>query len=253
MTDLVSIILPAWNSEKTLTRALNSIRNQTYHHFEALIIDDCSKDNTSKLIQEFVDIDSRFSYLKTKVNSGAGVARNLGLDKAKGRFIAFLDADDEWLPKKLEIQLNFMLNNKIYFSFTEYQRISEKMITHVSAPSTVSSFLIKTSNYIGCLTVVIDTRYTGDLKMSIVRKRQDWLTWIGLIEVHGPAKLLKAELAKYHVQEDSLSSKKWLLLSETWKVYRRHLSLGIIDSIIFMILFLLVHSLKKCYEYLNKR
>ena len=253
MEELVSVIVPAWNAEKTIKRALNSVARQSYKNYEVLVVDDCSEDNTREIVLGFVSSDSRFRYLSTKVNSGAGMARNHGLLHAKGRFIAFLDADDEWLPHKLEVQVTYMLKNGCYFTFTVYDRIYNNIVRRVSAPGKVGKFKILTNNYIGCLTVVIDRNYSGEIRMPDVRKRQDWLTWIELIDRLGPAVLIRENLAKYHVQKASLSSKKVALIEDTWKVYYRYLSYSFIKSTGFMTLFLFKQFIKKAHVYFNRR
>ena len=106
----VSIIVPVFNRERTLRRALNSILNQTYKEYEVLICDDGSYDRTKEIAREFVKMDSRFKLLELKENKGAGAARNLGMKNSTGDFIAFLDSDDEWLPDKLEKQVQRMDN-----------------------------------------------------------------------------------------------------------------------------------------------
>ena len=112
---LVSIIVPSYNSEKFIGNTITSIVNQSYKNWELLIIDDCSKDGTVNIVKSFASGDSRIKLHINEVNVGAGKTRNHGIEKSVGRFVAFLDSDDQWLPHKLETQLHFMLVSCLNF------------------------------------------------------------------------------------------------------------------------------------------
>ena len=101
---LVSIITPVHNSESFLDQCIESVRAQTHTQWEHILIDDCSKDNSISIINQYCKKDRRIKYIGLEINSGAGVARNKGIEKAKGEYIAFLDSDDLWYPEKLEKQ-----------------------------------------------------------------------------------------------------------------------------------------------------
>ena len=111
---LVSIITPSYNSAPFISETIESIINQSYPYWELLITDDCSSDNTIEIIQEFIKKDSRIKLFQLNQNSGAGICRNKSIENAQGRFIAFCDSDDCWMPKKLEKQLAFMIEYLIY-------------------------------------------------------------------------------------------------------------------------------------------
>ena len=156
---LVSIITPIYNSEKYVDSCINSVLKQTYSCWEHILIDDCSSDNSNTLIKSFQFKDSRIRYYRLHENSGAGIARNKGIELAQGNYIAFLDSDDQWYPEKLEKQLNFMQNNNYHFTFTDYDIVDEegqKLSKYIKCKSrvTYSSALLK--NPIGCLTVIYD-------------------------------------------------------------------------------------------------
>ncbi|MCH1968436.1 glycosyltransferase family 2 protein [Romboutsia hominis] len=122
---LVSIITPVYNAERFLGDTIKSIQNQTYKNWELVLVDDCSKDKSSDMIKEFQANDDRIRYIKLEKNSGASVSRNTGIKNAKGRFIAFVDSDDIWQPEKLKIQIEYMLENKLGFTFTSYRYMKE--------------------------------------------------------------------------------------------------------------------------------
>ena len=106
---LISVIIPTYNRSVTLGTAIQSVLNQTYQNFELIIIDDGSLDDTCKVISTFSD--QRIRYIKHTLNQGAPAARNTGIKKSKGKYIAFLDSDDRWLPEKLKVQLQFLQNH----------------------------------------------------------------------------------------------------------------------------------------------
>ena len=106
MNELVSIIMPSYNTAKFISETIDSVLAQTYENWELIIVDDCSKDDTDTVVARYTD--PRIRYLKNEVNSGAAVSRNRALREAKGRWIAFLDSDDLWTPEKLQKQIRFM-------------------------------------------------------------------------------------------------------------------------------------------------
>ena len=122
MQDLVSIIMPSYNTANYIGESINCVISQTYKNWELIIVDDCSIDNTDEIVKKFLN-DKRIKYLKNNQNSGAAISRNKALREAKGRWIAFLDSDDLWVPEKLEKQINFMEKNNHSFSYTFYEEI----------------------------------------------------------------------------------------------------------------------------------
>ena len=125
MAGLVSIIMPSYNTAPYIAKSIQSVIDQTYKDWELIIVDDCSKDNTDEVIKPYLN-DARIKYLENDRNSGAAVSRNRALREAKGRWIAFLDSDDLWMPKKLEKQIAFMEKNGYHFSYTNYSEIDMK-------------------------------------------------------------------------------------------------------------------------------
>ena len=123
---LVSIITPSWACGKFIGETIKSVQAQTYQNWELLVQDDCSTDNTREVVAGLAQNDSRIIYECNPVNSGAAITRNYALRRASGRWIAFLDSDDLWLPEKLERQLGFMVKNGYHFSYTCYEEIDEK-------------------------------------------------------------------------------------------------------------------------------
>lgn len=123
MTNLVSIIIPCYNAEKFITETIQSVLNQTYTDWELIIIDDGSKDNSSKIVASFLS-DPRISYFYQE-NTGVSIARNNGISKVNGKYIAFLDADDIWTDSNLEEKINKLQNDEIDYVFSDKEHINE--------------------------------------------------------------------------------------------------------------------------------
>lgn len=123
--NLVSIIMPSWNTAQFIAESIQSVINQTYKNWELLIVDDCSTDDTDNIVEPFLT-DARIKYFKNEKNSGAALTRNRAMREAKGEWIAFLDSDDLWMPEKLEKQIRFMNEHNYTLSFTEYEKIDEE-------------------------------------------------------------------------------------------------------------------------------
>lgn len=218
----VSIIMPAHNSAEFIALSINSVLAQTFTDFELIVVDDCSKDSTFSFVQELSSRDSRIRVFQLSSNSGAAVARNTAIDKARGRFIAFLDSDDIWFPTKLEEQLDFMMINSVAFCYSAYDKVnaSRDIVGSVAVPDKVSySDLLKT-NSIGCLTAIYDTSKLGKVFMPLIKRRQDLGLWLKLLKMTPYAYGINKPLASYYVRQDSLSSNKLVAASYTWRLYR---------------------------------
>ena len=146
MDDLVSIIMPSYNTANYIEESIQSVLNQTYTNWELIIVDDCSTDNTDEIISKFLE-DKRIHYFKNEKNLGAAVSRNKALREANGRWIIFLDSDDLWNSLKLEKQINFMISNDYHFSYTCYKEIDEEnreMGVIISGPKKITKFVMNT-------------------------------------------------------------------------------------------------------------
>ena len=243
----VSIITATYNSSQYIAKTIDSIRNQSYSSWELLITDDCSNDNTIEIIREITNIDQRVKLFSLKENSGAGKARNNSIREAAGRYIAFCDSDDLWLPNKLETQLRFLNDNQLDFTYSSYltQDEDHKIISCIYAPNEITFKDILRNNYIGCLTAIYDTKRLGKIYMPHIRKRQDWVLWIKIVEKLYRVKGISEPLAIYTVRRNSISDNKMKLLKYNWSVYRKELGFNLFKSSFFMIQFLYFFLRKK--------
>lgn len=180
MNDLVSIIMPSYNTAPYIAESIKSVQNQTYQNWELIIVDDCSTDNTDDVVVPLLS-DTRIHFLKNGKNSGAAVSRNRALQEAKGRWIGFLDSDDLWSKHKLEKQISFMENNDYHFSYTAYEEIdSEGHPTgvKVTGPKHITHAGMVQYCWPGCLTVMYDRTVVGLIQISDIKKNNDYAMWI---------------------------------------------------------------------------
>lgn len=248
MRPLVSIIMPAYNAEKYIGEAILSVQNQTFTNWELLIVEDVSTDNTVEIIKTACAKDIRISFQQLGQNSGTGVARNTALQISRGRYIAFLDADDLWRNDKLETQINFLQSNNFAFCFSYYDIISAEGVvtgTQVTAPESVTFSNMFSCNWIGNLTAMYDSDKVGKLTIDSARKRQDWNLWLTILRKIDKAHAIPESLAYYRRGNPSVSSGKIALLKHNYLVYRKFHQLHIVASIASMFLFLCVHFVIK--------
>lgn len=223
MNNLVSIITPCFNAEKYIAETILSVRKQSYSNWELLITDDGSDDKSVKIINEFIKEDNRIKLFEIS-NSGAAVARNNSIQNAKGNFIAFIDSDDVWLPNKLELQLNFMIEKEYNFTYTSYKRIDENggnLNTIVTCYMYLTYNEMLYSNKIGCLTAMYNKDNLGKIYMPLIRKRQDYALWLKILKTEKKAFGLDIVLAKYRLRSSSMSNNKIEMLKWNWQLYKK--------------------------------
>lgn len=206
---LVSVIIPTYNREKTIKRAVESVLNQTYQNIECIVVDDCSNDNTYTVIKSVND--SRLKYIKQPKNSGACAARNRGIDEAKGEYIAFQDSDDEFRPEKIEKQLQALLENDADVVFCAMQRHGYGKCDEIfpdieqgfqSHHDIVVGFYVSTQMIIGKKCVF--EKYKFDENMP---RMQDYDLMVRVAQTE-KVYFLKQTLVDVYLQDDSLTPKK---------------------------------------------
>ncbi len=223
---LVSIITPAFNSAKVLPRAVASVQTQSFDDWEMIVVDDGSADETFAIAQELAVQDARIRVLAQPQNTGPAQARNRAIQAAGGRFIAFLDADDAWLPEKLERQLAFMQEKRAGLSYTGFWRVSGGRRHQVQVPFSVTRQQLLQGNVIGCLTAIYDREVYGTVEVPDLKMRQDYALWLDLLARSGPAYGLDQPLAEYFREPGSLSANRFRALVATWRLYRDHAGLS---------------------------
>ncbi|WP_037318214.1 glycosyltransferase family 2 protein [Salegentibacter sp. Hel_I_6] len=245
---LVSVIMPAFNAEDFIETAVNSVISQTYSNWELFIIDDASTDATFSIAKKLAKEDFRIKILQNQKNSGTGISRNKGIKAAQGDFIAFLDTDDHWKPKKLEIQLEIMQEEEAAVCFSSYLQIDENGNSRneiiEALPILTYQKLLK-SNYVGNLTGMYSVKKLGKIYAPEMRKRQDWALWLEAVEKGGPAIGIQRCLAKYRVRKSSISGNKLEMLKYNFNIYHKFLGFNFLKSTGNMLVFLKEHFLVK--------
>lgn len=221
---LVSIITCAYNAEATLRRCHDSVSSQTFQDWEHIVIDDGSSDQTCKILEELERKEPRLKVIRQPDNEGAGRARNRGIEIAQGRFITFIDSDDEWLPEKLQAQMDFMLSEQVAFSYGAYYMadgdVSEPRRLFMPPLSVDYASLLRECP-VGCLTVAYDTDVFGKQYMPDVRRGQDWGLWLKLMRLGtADARRYPGIHAVYHRTPGSISSGKFRKARDVWYIYR---------------------------------
>lgn len=219
---LVSIITPLYNSEKYIEETLKAVINQSYENWEMIVVDDCSTDSSTRIVENFSNADKRVKLIKNEKNIGPALTRNIALEEAKGRFIAFLDSDDIWEQTKLEKQVSFMLEKKAPLSFTSYQLVNSSgdLLNHIiqSVPKLNLTDYLK-NTIIGCSTAMIDKSITGTFEFLNIPTRQDTHLWITLLKKGYAAYGISDVLVKYRVHKNSISSNKLNAAKQVWNLY----------------------------------
>ena len=237
MNELISIIVPVYNAEKYIEETIDCVLAQTYTDWELLLVEDCSSDNTVAAIQQYMERknDTRVRLIRQPVNMGAARARNRGLQEANGRYVSYLDADDLWIPEKLEKELAFMKEKNASFVFTGYEFADESgrglgKVVHVPETLTYRQALSNTTIF--TTTVMFDTEKLSkeQLEMPVI-KSEDTALWFKVLRSGVVAYGLDENLVKYRRAGKTLSSNKLEAIRRIWNLYRKAEGLNVFASI----------------------
>lgn len=247
--DLVSIIMPSYNCGEFVEETVRSVQAQTYQNWEILFVDDCSTDDTIIKLSQMQSKDPRIRLIQNKVNSGPAVSRNKALREARGRWIAFLDSDDQWAPAKLEKQLRFMEENGCKFSYTCYEEMDEDGVltgVRVGGPSRITKAGMFAFCWPGCLTVMYDAASLGLLQISDIRKNNDYAMWLKLCR-KADCYLLPEVLAKYRQgRRGSVSTHSiWTMIGWHYKLWHGAEGKSVLSSVWYTALNLVFGMYKK--------
>lgn len=244
--NLVSIVMPCYNSEYTISRAIDSVLSQSYVYWELIIINDCSSDKSVSIIKEYTEKDKRIKLLENDVNLGVSHSRNIGIKLASGDYLTFLDSDDYWEINKLDLQVLFLLNNNKHICYTYYTTVNENefIIKNIKRlPSEVNYNKLLKGNPIGMSTSMLDMRVVGKNYFEKVG-HEDYLFWLSILKKGFNAYCLKEFLVYYTVSRNSLSGNKIKAIGFTWKIYRESLRFSFIKSLYYFS----VHILSVFYK-----
>ncbi len=235
--NLVSVIIPVYNSERFIAKTIDSVLSQTYTNIEIIIVDDCSTDSSKQIIENY--LNKSIIYFRQPTNQGAAVARNKALELAKGQYVAFLDSDDLWKSNKLEKQISFMKNNNVSFCFLAIEMIDlngniVKRKRNVKDKVTYD-YLLK-NTMIPTSSVVIDRNKVGNFQMPLIRGGQDYATWLMLLR-NNIAYGINEALVQYRIGHSSLSSNKFKSIKQVWNIQTRQEKINKIKAVINLFCF----------------
>ena len=256
--NLVSIIIPVYNSSKYIEETIKSINAQTYTDYEAIFIDDFSIDNSVQIIEEYKQINSKIKLIRLKKHIGVSRARNIGIRRAKGRYLTFLDSDDIWFNNKLEEQIKYIQKHNVEFIYSSFRYINDN--------GTKVSKKIKVKPKLEYKKALLDTRIlttTAMIDLSKIPKRycympdimnEDVAVWWRILKKGYIAYAQNNVLAYYRKSKHSRSSRKIITIFYRWKLYREVEKLSLIQSIYCFINYLLNASIKRIglYNKINK-
>lgn len=246
----VSIITPSWNSGRFVAETIRSIQAQTYTDWELLFQDDCSTDDTKEIVEKFAMGDPRIKYECNPCNSGAAITRNNALRRAKGKWIAFLDSDDLWLPEKLEQQIKFMEEHGYDFTYHEYSEMNEEGVDngiYVSGIKKINKFDMYACCWPGCLSVMYNREKIGLVQINDVRKNNDTALWLKVIH-HAPCYLLKKNLARYRRRKGSITPPSiWQRIWAHYPLFRVAEEMNPLTAVFFTLLNVIGNAYKKLF------
>lgn len=239
MTDLVSIITPLYNGERFVAATIESVLAQNYQHWEMIVINDGSTDDSEKIVSEYAVRDTRIK-LFSQPNAGSAAARNNGIRRAMGRYIALLDSDDLWEPNFLEEQIAFLIEKNAVLVYSSHKRIDEdgnECLKPFIVPERVTYHdLLKTCS-ISCLTGLYDSSKFGKIYLdeSFHSLRDDYIYWLTIIKKAGEAFGNQKILASYRMRNNSISSTKRKVIIPQFRVYYQSEKLGFWHSMYYLI------------------
>lgn len=219
--ELVSIVTPAYKAESYIAETICSVQAQTYTNWEMLVVEDGSPDDTWRVVARYAETDSRVKLIR-QANSGPAMARQASLNHAAGRYLAFLDSDDLWLPQKLENQLAFMKEHSSVLSYTAFRRTTEDggVVGHlINVPSRMVYRTLLGNTAIATSTVIIDRTKAGPLRMTRTYY-DDFALWLSILKRGYTAHGLNEDLMRYRVLGQSVSRDKRRSMRMVWRAYR---------------------------------
>lgn len=236
MKNLISIVVPVYNASRFLDETIKTVREQTIDNWELIFVDDCSTDNSDEIIKQYMKIDKRIKYFKQDQNEGPALARNRGIDEAKGNFLCFLDADDMWDKDKLEKQLNFMLEKEVAFSYTSYEFATFDGIPtgkKVKAKEILTYKEVLKNNIISTITVMFNLNLIDKelIKMPNLKYVEDTATWFKILRNGFKAYGLSDVYSYYRRSSNTESSNKFKTQKRLWNLYRKEEKMGFFKSL----------------------
>jgi teichuronic acid biosynthesis glycosyltransferase TuaG len=250
---LVSVITPNYNGLRFIKRCVDSVSKQNVD-FEHIVVDDCSTDGSWELLQNLASRNYRLKTYRLSSNSGPVIARNKAIELAQGRFLAFLDIDDFWLPQKLETQISFMDAHNSGLSFTDYRFVSEdgaKIGRRIAGFNKIGWHLHHCTRYLGCLTIVLDRKKFPEFRFPEINpavRAEDFLGWSTCLRDSNIALRCPYDLARYSVVPKSRSSLSAAGLFSVWRLYHNIENIQFLQALFYFISFAFFASWKRYWN-----
>lgn len=237
MQDLISVITPCYNAEAYISTTIKSVILQTYTNWELLVIDDCSKDNSAAIVKDLAQQDNRIKYYKTSSPSGSpSLPRNIGIENAQGKYIAFLDADDSWKEDKLEKQYKYIKEHNVDFVYSNYEKMDFKGNRNnriVKVRKTTSYKDMLKINSIPCLTSMLNRDLIGNKRFKQILN-EDFEFWLQILKHGATAYNINEVTAYYREAENSRSSNKKKVIKSRWNILRENEKIGFLPALYYI-------------------
>lgn len=248
MSDLVSIIIPYYRKKPFFEKTIDSINSQTYKNFEIILIYDDNNRSDLLFVKKVLKKIKNKKIIVNKKNLGVGISRNRGINKSKGKFLSFIDADDVWNRNKLKKQIKFMKKNSLDFSYSDYSIINEKgiLIKKIKSPKTIKFKNLLFSCDIALSSVTIRSHLLKSEKFSNIKTKEDYLLWLKLSQKNIKMMGIRENLIFWRKTNNSLSSSIVQKFKDAFLVYNKYLKLNFLVSIV-LIFFLSINSIIKRY------
>ena len=248
MSELVSIIIPYYKKKSFFKKTITSIKKQTYKYIEIILIYDDSNRSDLIFIKNTLKKIKNKKIIINKKNMGAGVSRNNGIKKSKGKYLSFLDADDIWDKNKLKKQIQFMKKNNLNFSYSDYSIINEKgiLLKKIKSPKIIKFKNLLFSCDIALSSVIINSKLLKSEKFKNLKTKEDYLLWLKLSQKNIKMMGINKNLVFWRKTSNSLSSSVIQKFKDAFLVYNKYLKLNFLFSII-LIFFLSINSIIKRY------
>lgn len=232
---LISIIMAAYNTEKTIEQAINSVLSQTYTNFELLVVNDCSTDRTAELVKSIAAKDSRVRLISNVKNSGVSYTRKHGLEEAKGSWIAILDSDDAWAPKKLEKQIDLQrrTNADLLFTGSAFMDSDGQPIDwYLHAPAEVTYRQLLKQNVLSNSSALVRKELYAKHYAIGDGMHEDFAIWLSILKKGTKAYGVDEPLLIYRIAKSSKSGNKVKAARMNWNTYR-YVGLNLMEAIYY--------------------
>jgi teichuronic acid biosynthesis glycosyltransferase TuaG len=252
---LVSIITPAFNARALLPETIDSVRDQVHRHYEHIIVDDCSTDGTREFVLSLAAADARVRPILLPGNIGPVAARNAGVAAARGKYLAFLDADDLWHADKLARQVALMEDTRSAMSFTDYRHMAadgRKVGGRIRGPSRISLRVHYATRFLCCSSIMVSRELAPEFAFPGIApavRAEDFIAWASIIRRHGAARRCPHDLVRYRLLPESRSAAKLRAVQSVWHLYRTVEAMPLASALFYFSCFSITASLKHVWAW----